>query len=126
MGPFAKDVAVGWSSSVILDPVDVFYHGNTYAIMQPRNSRWPGQVILTEIVRLSRSRRLGKGLDDYCFVACFDTDVMEEAQRRPDANPDGLASIDLEKARTIEAIEAEVGNLTDDKNTHMLFVHNRM
>ena len=107
-----KDAAKGFISGMIFEPLDVFTCGvGLYAAMSQAGHIETEQIIVFEIINLG-NRKLGKGLEDYCFISTPDMMAdLKYKQRKKAGQCDAgkLASMDLYDARTLDEIEALLG-----------------
>lgn len=108
----AKDVAVGFEKGFLLKPLDVFTCGmGLYTAMQVENTADTGEPVILEIIDLDGAK-LGEGLEDYCFIATPDIVARMKFEQRRQAgqcNAEGLTTIKLTDARTMDGIEDVLG-----------------
>ena len=112
------DVIVKFSdNSTVFVPIDVFVCGMGLYVYSRRLPFVPSQPltennsVIMEIIDLE-SNSLGKGCHDYCFVATSDIVARMKAEKRKNdglSNKNGLSSINLNDARTLNDVEAVLG-----------------
>jgi len=114
----SMDVAVSFSdNATVFAPMDVFTCGmGLYAYLRrlpyaPSQPLTESGAAVMEIVALESSR-LGKGLRDYCLIATPDIVARMKAEKRRAeglSDENGLSSVNLNDARTLEDVEAALG-----------------
>jgi len=112
------DLIVSFSdNSAIFAPIDVFTCGMGVFAYVRRLPFTPSQPLsennsaIMEVIDLENCS-LGKGRRDYCFIATPDIMAHARAQQRSRdglSNEDGLLSMNLREARTLDDIEEILG-----------------
>lgn len=112
------DVIVKFSdNSTVFVPIDVFTCGWGLYVYSRRLPFVPSQPLteknsaIMEIFDLKHNS-LGKGCNDYCFIATPDLMARMKAEQRNNdglSDENGLSSINLNDARTLDEIEEVLG-----------------
>ena len=133
----STDLIVSFSdNSAIFAPIDVFTCGMGVFAYVRRMPFTPSQPLtennsaIMEVINLENSS-LGKGRRDYCFIATPDIVAQAKAQQRSRdglSNEDGLLSMNLREARTLDDIEEMLGCSVLEHPTAVaaLYYHDRI